>query len=49
MKGIVVVSIAKKLYYNTKLTNKLTTNLTNNGVISKTLAKERNIEIYGEF
>ena len=41
----VLVSIAMKLFYNTKLTNKLTTNLTNNGVISKTLANERKRDI----
>lgn len=34
-----------KLFYNTKLTNKLTTDLTNNGVISKTLANKRNRDI----
>lgn len=34
-----------KLFYNTKLTNKLTTDLTNNSVISKTLAKKRNRDI----
>ena len=38
-----------KLFYNTNLTNKLTTNLTNYGVISKTLANKRNSKILGKF